>query len=240
MPILDYGAKPSFEPRGESKLQFFFGIENEVEVKPKKELNREADFVGSILGDLAITKHDGSLQEGFEICSVPGSLSFHKKAWSEFFAEGTMGLTTESPRCGMHVHINREPLSTLQIGKISSFVHKKFNSKFIEDIAQRPSGNYYDYTRERKLNDTRSGGHNCGVNLAGGNTIEIRIFKATLCLTDFLKNIEFCHALVKFTVPAKMSVPDSLNYEKFIEFVSKEKKIYSNLCNFLKQKGYIQ
>lgn len=253
----DYYSKPTFNPVGEALFREFMGVELEVEVDYKdstdketlkKARNRAVYLANKSLNSgensgFSIIKCDGSLANGFEICSRPASMSLHKTAWNKFFEETPSNVVAKDT-CGMHVHISKEPLSSLQIGKILVFLHSSKNRKFIETIAGRASCHYSDFSSERRLNHALnkykgSFTHYSAVNLLNPNTIEIRIFKSTVDKTRFFANLEFCHALVKFTFPGTSSITDCSQHSKFIEFVACNRKFYPNLVNFLIEKKNI-
>lgn len=239
--ILDYHAKPSFEPKGKHIYNLWMGAELEIEcISEDYSKQDKAYHVNKALGDFIITKHDGSLNNGFEITSSPASLDYHRTAWDNFFKKkvqnGLSGFNNNT--CGMHVHISREPLSNLQIGKIIAFIHKKENAEFVKLIAQRSSNKYNDFTKAKKISNShytkkQLEERHTAVNILNPNTIEIRIFKSNLRKSSFLRNIEFCAALVEFTWAAKNSISDSQDYVKFVIFVSKNRKFYPNLYCFL-------
>lgn len=248
--IQPYHTKPNFDPLGKSTFsQSFLGVELELEsrIREDKILEELAQKTINELGDFVVLKQDASLSFGFEICSRPASLDTHKEKWSNFFANVAPNMVTSFIRssdlkkidsCGMHIHINRDPLSDLQIGKILSFVHEPTNYNFIKTIAGRDSNQYCKYAERRGFKDAKpeyytKNPRSSGVNLHNNNTIEIRIFKATTDFYIFLKNLEFAHSLVKFTAPGLMSVKDVIQYKKFIEFVNVNKKIYPNLFKFM-------
>jgi len=241
--IKDYGSKPSFEPLDKDLYGIYLGVELEVEVKDDFQPEDKAGNVTNALGNFIITKHDGSLQRGFEICSSPASLKFHKSNWNNFFQENILkGLRGyKSPRTGMHVHISRSCLSDLQIGKMLVFIHNPDNHKFITDIAQRESGEYNNFKTAHKYGDINRGfGRHTALNLQNGNTVEIRIFKSNLKKEVFFKNLEFCDALVRFTWSGAYSIKEAKTYQTFCEFIEKSRATYPFLYNFLVYKKYLK
>lgn len=237
----------------------FFGIELEVELNYDFDLTR--DRVAKRVHDcfpnpFIICKHDGSLKDGgnggFEIVSAPATYKRHLKEWEMFFSEfQEKGLLSSffTQNCGMHIHVSRASLSSLQIGKIVNFITHPNNRKFIRTIAQRGSNRYNNYTKAKRVSDVpfmskRKGrvvyppwihaeGHYTAVNLSGDNTIEIRIFKGTLKKESFFKNIEFVSALVDFCETGVASVKDMGDASKFCSFVEKFSGQYPYLFAFL-------
>jgi hypothetical protein len=267
--IQEYHSKPTLIPLYERKTfsGLYFGVELEYESKGSPEnLEMLARKTQEYFGDFVTIKQDNSLFNGFEICTRPATLELHKKTWQGFFKtapddfqtfynveELTCGSgwaigdgewyteTKKLEQCGMHVHLNRESMSDLQVGKIVSFIHRKDNREFIEYIAGRPSNEFCNYEVPRSfkhalLKYNREFDRKVGVNLHNENTIEIRIFKSTTDADVFFKNLEFCEALVLFTTPSHNSLRDSINVKKFIEFVETNKTNYPYLTKFLEER----
>src|SRR4051812_17519678 len=136
--IHNYLAKPRLDPLEEKKTfsSLYLGVELELEIKSSLQI--PLDKTEELLKDFVIMKNDGSLPQGasFEICSRPATLEIHKKTWQTFFQDEEIQKNLMPTKaCGMHVHINRDQLSDLQIGKIVFFVQSKENRKFIRLIA---------------------------------------------------------------------------------------------------------
>ena len=251
--IHDRETKPDLCPLGNPGFdKCYLGVELEVEPKKIEDFDFCVQKIEETLRDFVILKNDYSLIEGFEICSRPATLDIHKEKWKTFFENAVERLKTyavidgkRSNNCGMHVHINRSSLSDLQIGKIITFIHREENYNFIRLIAGRESNDQSNYKITRNIPDAKHE-HYCkftrkvGVNLHNKDTIEIRIFNSTLDYGIFLKNLEFCQALVKFTAPSHVAIADSVTFEKFLEFIQKENESYKNLISFLRKKNYIE
>lgn len=248
---LEYHQKPSFQPLGKSLFGEYFGVELELECSDSfvplrnaivfdcnELLNEESQF--------CIFKRDGSLKNsgdgGFEICTSPASLEYHKAKWVKFFNNLPEGLEASS-RCGMHVHISKAPLTSLQIGKIIGFVHNPLNAQFLALVAGRPSNDYCEYKSNKTCKFALSKyinqfSHRSAVNVLNGATIEIRIFASTTNYASFIKNIEFCHALVKYAGSGNISIAESKNLKNFLQFINENRKFYPFLASFLSNRGY--
>jgi hypothetical protein len=230
--LQDDGAKPNLKPLGNGK--HFYGVELEVEVRDEDSIEEEANNVSSQLGAYAICKGDGSLDAGFEICTSPASLDFHRdKLWTKFFAARHAGLSIRA-NCGLHVHCSRNPLSELTIAKIVCFVNMARNADFITTIAGREE-NSYCHKKIKKMADAskRSGDRYEAVNLQPSHTIEFRIFKSTTRQSSLFKALEFCDALIKFCMPAGRSVRDCLSRAKFCAYVAEHKRTWPHLHAFI-------
>lgn len=108
--IHDYYYKPTPIFYGEGSR--FFGVE--LEVDEGGEINGNAEKVIDIANEknyLVYCKHDGSLNDGFELVTHPMTLEFHQKnmPWEEMLMElkGLDYLSHQADTCGLHVHVNR-------------------------------------------------------------------------------------------------------------------------------------
>ena len=104
--INDYYFKP--EPIFYGTGKRYFGVELEVDEGGESE--RVLDIANSGR-ELIYCKHDGSLNDGFEIVTHPMTLDFHENnmPWAEIMEEAKkMGyLSHQADTCGLHVHVNR-------------------------------------------------------------------------------------------------------------------------------------
>ena len=70
--------------------------------------------IGNRINEHIYCKHDGSLDDGFEIVSHPATLEYHTNTipWKKILDEALeMGYYSHnSGTCGLHVHINRAAL----------------------------------------------------------------------------------------------------------------------------------
>lgn len=218
----------------------YFGVELEVECS-KGDREDVSDKVKPLIDDFAIIKHDGSLFNGFEIVSIPLTIKDHADKWDKFLgtAEKLKLVSYNSPRCGMHVHFSKDELTTLQIAKIIKFVINVDNYIFIKKIAQRCNVNHANFKKipdfqyasiENKsypLNNKY-----LAINILPSKTIEFRLFRGTLNKISFLKNLEFCSAIIDFTSNSSMSMEDATNWWKFAEFVKNNEHKYPLLNKF--------
>jgi len=220
----------------------FLGVELELECK---DYGFDTCAVHSLIKNFACLKKDVSIDKGFEIVSAPATIDNHYKLWDKFFNEIPESVYP-LPTCGMHVHASRVQLSDLQIGKMLFFIHNPENRHFIKLIAGRKSNEFNDYESVKKLSDGKNGGvlpqnsdRHTALNLNSQKTIECRIFRATKNKEEFFKNIEFFHALIKFTYPGVSSIEESKSYKHFCNYVFNHRFEYPNLNKFLATKGVL-
>jgi len=243
-----YSAKPTYDPKGDGPI--WYGIELEVEViggerdQDYDERNPYVDEVAQQIkplfpADYCIMKEDNSLDGGFEICTRPASVEYHKHAMGKFLKRGHKDLRSwDTGTCGIHVHVSRAPLTELQIGKMLVFIHDF--TDFTQRIAQRISP-YGDFSAKKKITDARYHGEardgqarHEALNLTGNDTVELRIFRGTLNAETFWKCIEFTEALVHFTGTGQFGIKE-IRPENFIKFVLRRQKQWPNLAAFLRK-----
>ena len=242
---------PVFVNQGSSDLGLFIGVENEMlfgtpegsyqgEVfvhKRMVEINKQ--YTPNIL----YIKHDGSIGGpdyggscGFEVVLHPQSFSnFQQINWDSLFTPGVSRNST----CGMHIHLNKSAFNTLHLYKFLGFIYK--NPTFIKRIGERPFNKYCRMNPIENLKiDSRTkwfdrGQGDClrrqAVNLSNKHTVELRFFANAATSKTLHKNVEFAHALFKFTQEANIKA--SCNVDRFRDFVAGEDKRYDNLLDFL-------
>jgi hypothetical protein len=214
-----------------------FGVELEVECRHERE-EALAGQVLSVLGeDYAIAKHDGSLSNGgFEIVTAPSTPSEHAKRFKSLLVDkrvsGICSWNSNGGKCGMHVHASRGALSALHIGRIVRFIGLEANRSFIEAVAGRRSNSYSELS-ETSITDLPDHRYNA-VNLTNRKTIEFRLFKGTLKYSSFMKNVEFCDAVIKFCKNAS----NVCTYKDLVAWVMKSASSYPFLSKWMRERGY--
>jgi len=219
----------------EAKDRVYFGIELELEVShtdgDSSLFQEAATAILDALGrDFIILKTDGSLGDGgIEINTLPCTLKVQREKWEGFFAHKPSGLTSwKNNRCGIHIHITRQPLGMLTIGKMTVFLNDPKNKDFIKQIAGRYDASY-SKVKPKKITDTAGEDRYEMLNLTSNRTIEMRIFKGTLNKRHFLADVEFAHALVHFCRTTSIRYLDTA---KFMQFLRMNRKDYPNLYAF--------
>ena len=90
----------------------YFGVELEIDGAGEDSYNAEQVLKLANRGDEYIyCKHDGSLDEGFEIVTHPMTLDFQERSmpWLDLVRKAvSMGYTShQANTCGLHVHVSR-------------------------------------------------------------------------------------------------------------------------------------
>ena len=233
----DYKPEPYFygSPDGNPQRKTaYFGCELEVEVSDDWERSSRVSAVTDKMGDHVYLKKDGSLNHGFEIVTHPHTWDEIVKLWRDKWANGVKGIRSHSPgTCGFHVHVSRNSLTPLQIQKIIVFINAPQNHAFIRRIAQRDCSEWAALKTGKVIGKCgRNYDRYEAINLQNRHTIEFRIFRGNTRTDRILKNLQFVHACIAFT--RDRSYRD-LSADRFIAFVSDNRKTYPELHAFIKE-----
>jgi hypothetical protein len=151
--IHDYSYRPDAIFHSTNKDErLFFGIE--IEVEAKDDLRSSAEYAHQLESmDLAYLKHDGSLNNGFEIVTHPMSHDFFKNEASDFFAvmeglrsqSGIRVKSWDTSTCGLHIHISRTGFSGgAHMHRFLNLVYS--NPDFYSTLAGRSSDQWAKFT----------------------------------------------------------------------------------------------
>jgi len=203
----------------------FMGVELEVEVKNDQTscvLERINDEINDgEVGRKAFFEKDGSLSDsGFEIITNPMGLDKHTEFWEWLKDEAlTKALRShDTSTCGLHVHVSREHLNRMQINKMSVFINHPDNAELIAKIARRYNQSYARIAAKKLGNAHYGRDRYDALNLENHATVEFRIFKGTIKYTSLMAALQFCNALVEFTMPASPA-GFNLNTPRFMDFI---------------------
>lgn len=245
-----------------------FGVEVETELNKRgcaaKGLDRfsMARAMKDALGDdFVMVKEDGSLSmnghyqqsvyAGFEVVSAPADIEVHRQRWGKLLEmENFKQLRAwDTETCGMHVHVSKAALTTLQIGRILMFMTHNDNKKFIAKVAGRGENKYCRAHHKEKLSDgiqygeveVRDGveyiqadfhlprndeARRQAVNITNPKTIEFRIFRGTVHPRHIIRNIEFCDAVCSYCHPGSRSFLELRDWRPFIKYCADNRKTY--------------
>ena len=152
--IHDYSYRPDpiFHSTSNGE-RLYFGIEIEVESGRTFTLKDTAEYAQRLedLG-LAYLKHDGSLNNGFEIVTHPMSHSFYKSEDAQEFWKTLETLRNnykvkswDTSTCGLHIHISRNGFSGgAHMHNFLNLVYS--NQRFYETLAGRSSDQWAKFT----------------------------------------------------------------------------------------------
>jgi hypothetical protein len=222
----------------------YMGLELEVEVSDRGGRNRN-DIIEQLhahlnddeIGSRVWFEEDGSLSHGFEIISNPMGLDTHTEFWQWLNDDSLVkGLRShDTSTCGLHIHINKSALTTMQIDKMNVFINHPDNSELIQKVSRRYSTGYARIGQKTLGKAHHSHERYEAFNITNTKTVELRIFKGTLKYTSLMAALEFANALVNFTAPASPAGfrLDSKTFMKFIDMPA-----YRNETKFLR--NYLQ
>ena len=151
--IHDYSYRPDAIFHSTDKNErLFFGIEIEVEAKDSKsDSAMHAHQLESV--DLAYLKHDGSLNDGFEIVTHPMSHDFFKNEASHLWEvledlrskQGMRVKAWDTKTCGLHIHISRTGFNGgAHMHRFLNLVYS--NPDFYSTLAGRTSDQWAKFT----------------------------------------------------------------------------------------------
>ena len=206
--IRDYYYKP--DPVFHGTGPRFFGVELEIDEAGESECAASQILrIGNAGGREHIyCKHDGSLEDGFEIVSHPMSLDYHLRSmpWAEVLAKAQeLGYTSHQARtCGLHVHVSRDAFGSTEaeqdacIARIL-YIFEKHWEEILKFSRRTPRqlerwATRYGYKESpgdilSHAKDSRSNRYTC-VNLTNVDTVEFRVFRGTLKLNTFLATLQ--------------------------------------------------
>jgi hypothetical protein len=213
------------------------GVELECGFSHKDGRAKVAANITKVLGDDWIfVKHDGSivqndtsLAHGIEIVSAPANIEIHRERWLKLedspYFKHLRAWDTKS--CGMHVHVSRDSLTALQIGRIAHFVGHDDNQKFIRKVSGRTCEQYAKLQSLPITSGIRKiGGKYEGIRLNLEETIEFRIFRGTIRYRHIIRNLEFVNAICDFCSPAARSFAEARNHNEFLQFIANSRSQY--------------
>ena len=203
----------------------FMGVELEVEVKDGS-IDDHVETLNAKLNDGEVGKRvyfeaDGSLTHGFEIITNPMGLDGHYELWSALQDRDlTRGMRShDTSTCGLHVHVSRKNMHTMQLNKMNVFLNHPDNQELIKAVARRYDVNYARIAQKKLSNAHKYDiERRDALNITNDYTVEFRIFKGTLVHDTLLSAIEFANAVVNFTMPAS-SAGFHLSTQRFIDFI---------------------
>ena len=254
--INDYYFKP--EPIFYGTGKRYFGVELEVDEGGESDSNAERVLdIANSGRELIYCKHDGSLNDGFEIVTHPMTLDFHKNnmPWAEIMEEAKkMGyLSHQAETCGLHVHVNRTTFGNTESEQEAAIARVLyFFEKFWEELlkfsrrTQRQLDHWaarYGYKEKPKDILDHAKGHNSAgrctaVNLTNRDTVEFRMFRGTLKCNTLIATLELLDNICEMAVYLTDKDVQGLSWTSFVvgrtlpELLQylKERRLYVNVA----------
>lgn len=253
--IHDYYYKP--QPIFYGNSSRYFGVELELddggEIRSKASVLVERAQAGG--AETLYCKHDGSLDDGFELVTHPMTLEYHQKEmpWPSIL-QGCVELGYHSHQartCGLHVHVNRDSLGdTLEnqdvtIARILYFFEKHWDellkfSRRTQRQLERWATRYGYKEQPMEILDHAKRGYHGGrytcVNLQNRDTIEFRIFRGTLKYNTLIATLQLVDRICDAALHLSDEEMKALSWTTFVagcqhpELVQylKERRLYIN------------
>ena len=163
---------------------------------------------------------------------------------------------------GIHIHVSKASIKRTTLIKVLSLIYNPSNYNFILDVSQRKESSlkewaspclYKDFidsvnnpytfmtsninkprTLEGQLN------RSCAVNILPSNTIEFRLFRGTLNMNSFIKNLQFVKSCLEWADNTSLKDANENGVDSYLNYLQKNQKNYYDLCWFLKKRRYRQ
>lgn len=249
--IHDYNYKPAPIFYGNDNM--YMGVELEIDCGGESESSADnLLYIANFPSEHMYMKHDGSIDDGFEMVTHPMCLDYHKKEmpWEKIFNKALeMGFRSHmTSTCGLHIHVSRDALGDDHeaqeevIARIVYFVEAHWNellkfSRRTEANIMRWASRYGIESSAKAVYDKAKKG-NMGryvcVNLLNYHTVEFRIFRGTLKYETFIATLELVHEICKRAIDATDYSFETMCWSDFVKAIDKEAK--PNLINYLKSK----
>ena len=252
--IHDYYYKPTPIFYGDDNR--FFGVELEIDGACEDSDNAaEILHIANAEQPLAYCKHDGSLDEGFEIVTHPMTLDFHLRSmpWERIVEEAKkLGYTShQAGTCGLHVHVNRTAFGNTESAQDAAiarvlFFFEKFWDELLK-FSRRTQGQLnqwaarYGYKDQPKeiLDHAKSGRHAgryTAVNLTNADTVEFRMFRGTLKYNTLIATLELLDCIIDAAIYLTDDDLKAMSWSSFMlgctkpELIQylKERRLYIN------------
>lgn len=251
--IHEYNYKPELVFLGTGPR--YFGVELEIDEAGERERNAEKLLdIGNRNINHIYCKHDGSLEDGFEIVTQPMALDYHLNCmpWAEIMQEAVkMGYRShQAGTCGLHVHVSRDAFGDssesqdVVIARVLYFVEKHWNEmlKFSRRTQRQLDRwaaryGYKDHPGEMMEHVKKGYGnrYTC-VNLTNETTIEFRIFRGTLKYNTLIATLQMVNRICDVAIYLSDNELKALSWSEFVSGVTekeliqylKERRLYLN------------
>lgn len=252
--IHEYFYKPAPIFYGEGKR--YFGVELEVDQAGESDYSAETVLdIANGTSEHIYCKHDGSLDDGFEIVTHPMTLEYHEKTmpWVDVLhaLKGKGYLSHQAGTCGLHVHVNRDSFGATEeeqdacIARILYFFEKnweellKFSRRSPRQLERWAARYGYKEKPKDILEHAKKGAQGSRyvcVNLQNEATIEFRIFRGTLKWNTLLATLQLVNRVCDVALCLSDDELKAMSWTSFVsgctepELVQylKERRLYVN------------
>ena len=249
--IKNYNYKP--EPIFYGSGNLFYGVE--LEIDKGGEFSENAQNLLDIANshqERIYCKHDGSINDGFEIVSHPMSLDYHTNTmnWPAVFDKAIeMNYRSHNTStCGLHIHCSRSAFGSdpeeqeRVIGRVVFFVEKHWN-ELVKFSRRTPENLNHWAARYATISPTTSEtfvkakdkrmGRYVAVNLENHSTIEFRLFRGTLRYKTFLATLQLVDEICYWAITMTDQEMEDMSWLDFVQRIPAKKV---ELIEYLKEK----
>ena len=249
--IKNYSYKP--EPIFYGSDSLFYGVELEID-KGGEYYEHAAKIldIANRHNEKIYCKHDGSINDGFEIVSHPMTLAYHidEMKWEEVLEKAiAMGYRSHNTAtCGLHIHCNRSAFGKdydeqeEAIGRIVFFAEKHWNelvrfSRRTPENLNRWAARYATISNTtaetfKKAKDKNMGRY-VAINLTNYNTVEFRLFRGTLRHKTFIATLQLVDEICRSAIDMTDREIEELSWSDFVSRIPQKK---AELIHYLKSK----
>lgn len=234
----------------------YLGVELEIDGGGENHTNARTLLNIANAGEERVyCKHDGSLNDGFEIVTHPMTLTYHQEVmpWKEILRKAvSMGYQShKASTCGLHVHVSRDTFGETEaqqdacIARILYFVEKhwdellKFSRRTQSQLDQWAARYGYKEQPREILDHAKKGsgrGRYASVNLQNENTIEFRIFRGTLKYNTLIATLQLVNKICDVAIAMPDELLKPLAWTSFVSGIRepelvqylKERRLYVN------------
>lgn len=251
-PIHDYYYKP--EPIFYGTGDRYFGVELEIDGAGEVSGNAQRILdIANAIDESAYCKHDGSLDEGFEVVTHPMTLPYHVSTmpWPDILSAALeLGYTSHRARtCGLHVHVNRSTFGATEeeldacIARVLYFFEKHWEellkfSRRTELQLKRWAARYGYKEQPMEILDHAKKGYGGGryscVNLQNRDTVEFRMFRGTLKYNTVIATLQLVNRVCDVAISLSNEEMKALSWTSFVAGVQESE--LPELVQYLKER----
>ena len=253
--INDYSYKP--DPIFYGSDTMYMGVEIELDEGGESDNQaRKLLEIANAESERIYCKHDGSLNDGFEVVSHPMTLEYHLKSmpWQAVLDKARQldYRSHQAKTCGLHIHVNRTAFGDNiaeqeeVIARILYFFEKhweellKFSRRTHRQMEQWANRYGYKDSPMEILDHAKKGFRGfryTAVNLTNANTIEFRLFRGTLRYNSFIAALQLIDRICSVVIclnddelkqmPWSTFVAGCTQYPELVQYL-KERRLYIN------------
>jgi len=216
-----------------------------------------SELANSLFGNVAYLKHDGSLNNGFEMVTHPMSLEYINTKFNFAGVKELADLGMRSAKtttCGLHIHVNKGFFNNRATSMYRFMAMFYGNSEMWQRLAGRSRSSYAQWDlseQERMLNyikmlKNRNMGYGAynedryvAVNLQPGKTVELRFFKGTLRPETLKARIQAIHAVAEYSVITRnnINIKQSSRWDEFRTWTESNADKFGAFNTYANEKG---